>query len=193
MGWMPLIPEAYTWSKSECPRCSPAIHRVIAHDWQRYQNSDAFALHCQQETVQRVAKSLQTAELGDGAMTLVLGADCELGFSRPGVSALSDHFVSILQLFFKSGAGPEGLEALRKVIEDGKSDSGTLGFSVYPDPKDNDAVRFLGVYESQDHYFKVHTESPEVKRFQAATKDITVEIKAHFLKPVGGFLYKKQS
>ena len=166
------------------------MNQSIAYQISRYLNDAGFELHCRQPSVQKVRAMISDDTVKGTPLALILGVDRDFGFTRPEISQISDPFVVIVQLFHKPGTGAEALRALESMVETSRQDSGTLGFVLFPDSKDLDAVRFMGIYKSQEHYFNVHLKSKETEEFRVATNHIVVERKAHFLKPIGGFLSK---
>jgi hypothetical protein len=128
--------------------------------------------------------------LGEAPKIWTLEVQEDYSFTKPEVIGYEDPTIVFTDLGYKQGTLQSTLPYWKRVADVSKAESGTFVWGVALNRAESDKLAVMHVYESLEYLINVHAVSKEMQDIQGFTADLRTELAPHFLKFVGGYLWK---
>lgn len=112
-------------------------------------------------------------------------------FVKPEFAKVADPYIVVENMTYSSGGLHHSVEHWEELVEYSRaSESGTLAFGIYTDPKDKNRMWTLAAYESEAYLRDVHSKSAVAKEVEEHTAGMRKGRVQVVLQKRGGFLFK---
>ncbi|CAG9989112.1 unnamed protein product [Clonostachys byssicola] len=115
-------------------------------------------------------------------------------YSRPEVLSLADPFILIATFDYATNTRDAALDGWSTVTSAcQQTQKGTLVYAVAKDPRNDDRVGSVAVYESEKYFWEVHVPGQAVVDNKAKYGDIRTKTDLAYFKLTGGFLFNDKA
>ncbi|KAJ6185909.1 hypothetical protein N7519_007210 [Penicillium mononematosum] len=156
---------------------------------EEYADEPAYEEHFRQIPIRELSAWLAVG-LGEAPKIWTLEVQEDSSFTKPEVIGYEDPTIVFTDLGYKQGTLQSTLPYWKKVADASKAESGTFVWGVALNRAESDRLAVIHIYESLEYLINVHAASKEMQDIQGFTADLRTVLAPHFLKFVGGYLWK---
>ena len=114
-------------------------------------------------------------------------------FVKAGLANAADPLIVLESQTYDAGGVHHLIDHWEEEVDTSRSETGTLAFGLYEDPKDENTVHTVAVYESEKYMRDVHAKSAAALELEEHGEGMRKASEQILLKKSGGFLYRGTS